>query len=59
MKNHKFLILAPIVALVLIFIFSCTQIPTAHQAPKNLKIAVVNDDQGIGKNNVGETILNE
>ncbi|MFJ8262986.1 YhgE/Pip domain-containing protein [Rummeliibacillus sp. NPDC094406] len=56
MKNYKFLILAPIVALVLIFIFSCTQIPTAHQAPKNLKIALVNEDQGVGKNNMGETI---
>ncbi|MGG0656911.1 YhgE/Pip domain-containing protein [Rummeliibacillus pycnus] len=57
MKNQKFLILAPIVALLLIFIFSCTQIPAAHQTPKNLKIAVVNEDQGVGKNNVGETIL--
>lgn len=57
MKNHKFLILAPIISLILIFIFSCTQIPTTHQAPKNLKIALVNEDQGVGKNNMGETIL--
>lgn len=57
MMKNKFLILAPIVALILVFIFSCTQIPTTKQAPKNLKIALVNNDQGVGKNNVGEAIL--
>lgn len=53
MKNHKLLILAPIVAFVVIFIFGSTQIPTAHQSPKNLKIAFVNEDQG----KMGDIIL--
>ncbi|WP_052339351.1 YhgE/Pip domain-containing protein [Gorillibacterium massiliense] len=54
--NKKSLLLPPIVALVIAFIFSLVLIPSAKQTPKQLPLAIVNEDQGaIGKTMV-ETI---
>ncbi|WP_078382645.1 YhgE/Pip domain-containing protein [Sutcliffiella halmapala] len=61
MKNKLFL-LAPIIALTVIFIFSLTLIPTVQPTPKNLPIALVNEDQGFelpnqARLNIGQTIV--
>ncbi|MGM9988544.1 MAG: YhgE/Pip domain-containing protein [Bacillaceae bacterium] len=61
-SKNKILMLVPIVALLITFIFSVVQIPTAKQAPKNVPIAIVNEDVGVdvptkGKVNFGETIV--
>ncbi|KAB7665822.1 YhgE/Pip domain-containing protein [Bacillus sp. B1-b2] len=62
MFKNKLLILAPIIALVIIFIFSLTLIPSVQPEPKNLPIAIVNEDEGLEmpnqtKLNMGETIV--
>src|SRR5690554_618996 len=46
LKNKLFLI-SPIVALLVIFIFSLTLFPTVQPQPTNLPIAIVNEDQGV------------
>ena len=61
MKN-KFFILAPIVACVAMFIFSLTLFPSVQPAPKNLPIAIVNEDAGVtvpgqGDVNLGNTLV--
>ncbi|MFD1953464.1 YhgE/Pip domain-containing protein [Paenibacillus thailandensis] len=60
MKN-KLLLLAPVIALVIIFIFSLAQIPSAKQSPKGLPIAIVNEDGGVdipgqGNRNFGQQV---
>lgn len=52
MKN-KLLILSPIIALVVIIIFSLTLVPSVSLTPKDLPIAIVNEDQGP----MGQTIV--
>lgn len=59
--KNKMLLLSPIVALIIVFIFAVALIPSAKQAPKNLPIAIVNSDKGVDlPNNVhlnmGKTI---
>lgn len=47
MVKHKFAWSAPILAFVVIFIFSLTLFPSVQPKPKNLPIALVNEDQGV------------
>lgn len=61
MKN-KFFILAPIVAIVAMFIFTLTLFPSVQPTPKNLPVAIVNEDAGItvpqqGEVNLGKTFV--
>ena len=62
MFKNKIVWLAPILALVIIFIFSLTLFPSVQAQPKNLPIAIVNEDQGVElpgqpKLNVGNSIV--
>ncbi|GIP26487.1 phage infection protein [Paenibacillus sp. J23TS9] len=45
--KNKMVVLSPILALVIIFVFSLTLFPSVQPQPKNLPIAVVNEDQGV------------
>lgn len=60
--NNKFYILAPIIAFVAVFIFSLTLFPSVQPQPKNLPIAIVNEDEGVtipgqAELNLGENLL--
>lgn len=60
--KNKLVLLSPIIALVVIFIFSLTLFPSVQPQPKNLPIAIVNEDQGVQipnqpKMNMGHTIV--
>lgn len=60
--KNKLVLLSPIIALVVIFIFSLTLFPSVQPQPKNLPIAIVNEDQGVQipnqpKMNMGQTIV--
>ncbi|WP_314590950.1 ABC transporter permease [Paenibacillus terrigena] len=62
MLKNKLVLLSPIIALFVIFIFSLTLFPSVQVQPKNLPIAIVNGDQGIElpnqpKMNIGQTIV--
>ncbi|MEC2394454.1 phage infection protein [Bacillus thuringiensis serovar shandongiensis] len=62
MFKNKLLLLAPVIALLVVFIFSLTLFPTVQPKPKNLPIAIVNEDQGVEvpnqpKINMGQTIV--
>nr|WP_318539106.1 ABC transporter permease [Terribacillus saccharophilus] len=62
MFRNKLLFLSPIIALVIIFIFSLTLIPSVQPEPKNLPIAIVNEDTGVdipnqSKLNMGQSIV--
>ncbi|MGH0515044.1 YhgE/Pip domain-containing protein [Bacillus cereus] len=62
MFNNKLLLLSPVIALLVVFIFSLTLFPTVQPKPKNLPIAIVNEDQGVEipnqpKMNMGQTIV--
>ncbi|WP_283750390.1 YhgE/Pip domain-containing protein [Bacillus cereus] len=62
MFNNKLLLLSPVIALLVVFIFSLTLFPTVQPQPKNLPIAIVNEDQGVeipnqAKMNMGQTIV--
>jgi len=62
MFNNKLLWLSPVIALLVVFIFSLTLFPTVQPQPKNLPIAIVNEDQGVEipnqlKMNMGQTIV--
>ncbi|WP_431026946.1 YhgE/Pip domain-containing protein [Lysinibacillus sp. LZ02] len=59
MKMNKFLISAPIVSFIILFIFVCTQIPIVNQSAKNLPIAIVNEDSGVGEINMGNNIIQQ
>lgn len=61
MKN-KFFILAPVVAIVVMFIFILTLFPSVQPTPKNLPVAIVNEDVGVtipqqGEVNLGNTLV--
>lgn len=56
------MLLSPIIALVVTFIFSLTLFPSVQPQPKNLPISIVNEDQGVQipnqpKMNMGDTIV--
>ncbi|QTH43266.1 DUF3533 domain-containing protein [Cohnella sp. LGH] len=60
--KNKLVLLSPIVALLVIFVFSLTLFPSVQAQPKNLPIAVINEDQGVEipnqpKMNMGQTIV--
>lgn len=62
MFKNKLLLLSPVLALLVVFIFSLTLFPTVQPQPKNLPIAIVNEDQGVEipnqpKMNMGQTIV--
>ncbi|MEC2554487.1 DUF3533 domain-containing protein [Bacillus tropicus] len=62
MFKNKLLLLSPVVALLVVFIFSLTLFPTVQPNPKNLPIAIVNEDQGVEipnqpKMKMGQTIV--
>lgn len=62
MFKNKLLWLSPVIALLVVFIFSLTLFPTVQPQPKNLPIAIVNEDQGVEipnqpKMNMGRTIV--
>lgn len=62
MFKNKLIILSPLFALVILFIFSLTLFPSVQPQPKNLPIAIVNEDQGVEipnqpKLNMGQTIV--
>jgi YhgE/Pip-like protein len=60
--KNKLLIIVPILALALVFIFSLTLFPTVQPQPENLPVAIVNEDKGVEipdqpAVNMGQTIL--
>lgn len=62
MFKNKLLLLSPVIALLVVFIFSLMLFPTVQPQPKNLPIAIVNEDQGVEipnqpKMNMGQTIV--
>ena len=62
MLKNKLLLVSPIIALAVIFIFSLTLFPMVQPQPKNLPIAIVNEDVGVEipnqpKMNMGQTIV--
>ncbi len=62
MFKNKLLLLSPVIALLVVFIFSLTLFPNVQPQPKNLPIAIVNEDQGVEipnqpKMNMGQTIV--
>lgn len=62
MFKSKLLLVSPIIAFAVIFIFSLTLFPSVQPQPKNLPIAIVNEDQGVQipnqpKINMGQTIV--
>ncbi|MEK4736909.1 MULTISPECIES: YhgE/Pip domain-containing protein [Bacillus] len=62
MFKNKLLLLSPVIALLVVFVFSLTLFPTVQPKPKNLPIAIVNEDQGVEipnqpKMNMGQTIV--
>lgn len=63
MLKNKLLLLSPIIALTVIFIFSLTLFPSVQPQPENLPIAIVNEDEGMEianqpKVNMGKSIVN-
>ncbi|MBW3112383.1 DUF3533 domain-containing protein [Bacillus sp. MCCB 382] len=62
MFNNKLVLASPLIALAIIFIFSLTLFPSVQPQPKNLPIAIVNEDEGVQvpdqpKMNMGETLV--
>lgn len=60
--KNKLVLISPIMAFLVIFIFSLALFPSVQIKPKNMPIAIVNADQGIdipnqGKVNMGQTIV--
>jgi len=59
--KNNFVRLSPVLILAVILIFSLTLIPSVNPTPKNLPIALVNEDQGVtlpdhSKMNMGNTV---
>ena len=62
MFKNKLILLSPIIALAVIFIFSLTLFPSVQPQPKNLPVAIVNEDEGAElpnqqNMNMGKTIV--
>lgn len=60
--KNKLVLLSPIITLAIVFIFSLTLFPSVQPQPKNLPVAIVNEDQGMQipnqpKMNMGQTIV--
>ncbi|WP_404450443.1 DUF3533 domain-containing protein [Sutcliffiella horikoshii] len=59
MLKNKLVLLSPFIALVVIFIFSLTLFPSVQPQPKNLPIAIVNEDQGVQIPNQPKIIMGQ
>lgn len=62
MFKNKLFIMAPVIALVVVFIFSLTLFPTVQPQATHLPIAIVNEDEGVEvpgqpQMNMGQTIV--
>ncbi|TMU88358.1 DUF3533 domain-containing protein [Bacillus sp. BHET2] len=62
MFKNKLVLASPLIALAIIFIFSLTLFPSVQPQPKNLPIAIVNEDEGVQipdqpKMNMGQTLV--
>lgn len=62
MFKNKLVLAAPIIAFIVLFIFSLTLFPSVQPQPKALPIAIVNEDQGVvlpnqSTMNMGQTIV--
>lgn len=62
MFKNKLLCFSPLIALAIIFIFSLTLIPSVQPQPKNMPVAIVNEDQGVqipnqGNMNMGQSMV--
>jgi YhgE/Pip-like protein len=62
MFKNKLVLLSPIIVLAVIFIFSLTLFPSVQPQPKNLPIAIVNEDEAVQipnqpEMNMGKTIV--
>lgn len=60
--KEKMIIGLPLIVLAVVFIFCLTMIPSVNPTPKNLPIAIVNEDNGVElpnqtKLNMGQTIV--
>ncbi|WP_408895131.1 ABC transporter permease [Paenibacillus taichungensis] len=47
MFKNKMVLMSPIIALVIIFVFSLTLFPSVQPKPDSLPVAIVNEDQGV------------
>jgi len=47
MFKNRLVLLTPIIALAVVFIFSLTLFPSVQVQPKKLPIAIFNEDQGV------------
>lgn len=62
MFKNKLVLALPLIALAIIFLFSMTLFPSVQPQPKNLPIAIVNEDEGVEipnqpTMNMGQTIV--
>ncbi|WP_307204126.1 YhgE/Pip domain-containing protein [Paenibacillus harenae] len=62
MFKNKLTLLLPVIVIVVLFIFSLTAIPSINPAPKQLPVAIVNEDEGVdipnqGNVNMGDLIV--
>jgi len=62
MFKNKLVLALPLIALATIFLFSMTLFPSVQPQPKNLPIAIVNEDEGVEipnqpTKNMGQTIV--
>ncbi|MDQ0112685.1 YhgE/Pip-like protein [Paenibacillus harenae] len=60
--KNKLTLLLPVIVIVVLFIFSLTAIPSINPAPKQLPVAIVNEDEGVdipnqGNVNMGDLIV--
>ncbi|MDQ0185162.1 YhgE/Pip-like protein [Cytobacillus kochii] len=57
--KDKLTLATPILAFVIMFIFSLTLFPTVNPTPENLPVAIVNEDEGMEVNNQGSINIGE
>lgn len=62
MLKNKLTLLSPLIAIAALFLFSLTLFPSVQAQPRNLPIAIANEDQGVEipnqpKMNMGQTIV--
>ncbi|KWX88899.1 hypothetical protein AMQ83_03930, partial [Paenibacillus riograndensis] len=59
--KSKLIVTLPVIVIAVIFIFSLAMIPSLNPAPRNLPIAIVNEDQGLAtpEVNTGGMIVSE
>ncbi|WP_334072552.1 MULTISPECIES: YhgE/Pip domain-containing protein [Paenibacillus] len=57
--KNKLIVALPLIVMAVIFIFSLAMIPSINPTPRNLPIAIVNEDEGleVPEANIGETMV--